>query len=538
LTPLGSRRETDLLENGHDSVLAFGLELGILQAVVENGKIGILTLVVLNETGANLVLGRETLELAVGNGTHQGGLSSTVSTTETVTVTLEQTEVGVREQEHTTVTKREGSVDNLDLAILKRWGSTELALILGDVELVDSLSDGSGLALLHKGSHVGCNVAGDAHKLAVGCILSNHGGKVNLGQGPNVGIASHLEKTAICFCLLFQDLENLFRDSAVGLRVVAASLLAHGLLDNLESSVGNLTDLGKRGSVADSLGTGEKLGEESSGLDRVVDKLGQVLDDNDGLTSNFLRSAGAVERALEEGSEDGENGGGDDGHESSLRESVNGLLQTCSGGVFHRLDQERKTGLDIVVLEESSEGVHGLDGSLCDFGLEVVHATFDDRNQILELAAHGFTENVLGLFGLEALHAHLCVVSHAANQLVGDNGTLPLGIALAEVFDEDGQETVDLGLGTELLVESVDGVLGSIANAGGLVGDGVESHGQEVIVLEEEDDFAQALLAGESFKDGAESEHSTFAAADVLLVCGGLLDFLQNVVVVEAAEAD
>ena len=167
-----------------------------------------------------------------------------------------------------------------------------------------------------------------------------------------------------------------------------------------------------------------------------------------------------------------------------------------------------------------------------------MHTTFDDGNQILELAAHGFTENVLGLFSLEALHTHLGVVGHAANQLVCNNSALPLAGALAEISDQDGQKTVNLGLGTELLVESIDGVLGSIANAGCLVGDGVQGHGQKVVVLEEEDNLAQALLAGESFKDGTEGEHGTLAAADVLLVCGSLLDFLQDVVVVEAAEAD
>ena len=328
LATLGTRRETNLLENGHDSVLAFGLELGVLQAVVENGKISILTLVVLDEAGADLILRRESLELAVGNGTHKSGLSGTVSATETVAVALEKTKVGVRKQKHTTVTKRESGIDNFNLAILKRWRSTKLALILGDVVLVDSLGDSLGLAVLHKGGHVGGNVASDAHELAVSGILGNHGGNVRLGQSPDIGIASHLEKTAVCLCLLFQDLDDLFRNSAIRLRVVTASLLTHGLLDNVEGSLGNLTNLGKRGSVADSLGTGEKLGEESSGLDRIVDKLGQVLDDNDGLTGNFLRSAGAVERALEERGEDGENGGGDNGHESGLRKGVDSLLQT------------------------------------------------------------------------------------------------------------------------------------------------------------------------------------------------------------------
>lgn len=107
-------------------------------------------------------------------------------------------------------------------------------------------------------------------------------------------------------------------------------------------------------------------------------------------------------------------------------------------------------------------------------GLEVVHAGFDNGDETLELLAHGVTENILLLLHLEALHAHLGLVGHAADELIGESSTLPLSGLLAQVLCQHRQETPDLGLGTEVLEKRVKGVLGRLLDGGSLVCQQVE----------------------------------------------------------------
>ena len=95
LATLGAAGESDLLEDSNNTVLALSLELRILDSVVQNGKISVFTLVVLNEAGLDLVLGWEAVQLASSDGAHEGTLTATVATTETVAVTLEEAKVGV-----------------------------------------------------------------------------------------------------------------------------------------------------------------------------------------------------------------------------------------------------------------------------------------------------------------------------------------------------------------------------------------------------------------------------------------------------------
>jgi hypothetical protein len=67
--------------------------------------------VVLNVECANLIGRREALDLAVGNGAHQGRLSGTVLATETIAVTVFKTEIGgVEHNLGTAVGERELSV--------------------------------------------------------------------------------------------------------------------------------------------------------------------------------------------------------------------------------------------------------------------------------------------------------------------------------------------------------------------------------------------------------------------------------------------
>ena len=80
----------------------------------------------------------------------------------------------------------------------------------------------------------------------------------------------------------------------------------------------------------------------------------------------YLGCVGVVQGALEQGCDHGKNGRCNDGNEGCLRQSVDSLLQTLCGGVLDGLDEKGYPGCDVVVLEESSEAVHRLDGLLGD----------------------------------------------------------------------------------------------------------------------------------------------------------------------------
>ena len=163
-------------------VLALSNNLGILGNILKDGQVGIFTLVVLHEASADLILGREAFQLLVGDTAHQGRLSGTVATTETVSVALEETQVGVGQQEHTSVSKREVGVDNLNVIRVIRDGLAELDLILRNVVRLDSSGDGLRVTIRKQTAKVWANAVGDTVVHAAVDIFADHTGNEILGQ--------------------------------------------------------------------------------------------------------------------------------------------------------------------------------------------------------------------------------------------------------------------------------------------------------------------------------------------------------------------
>jgi hypothetical protein len=171
-------------------------------------------------------------------------------------------------------------------------------------------------------------------------------------------------------------------------------------------------------------------------------------------------------------------------------------------------------------------------------GLEVVHSRLDHGNEAFELLAHGLTQNILFLLYVEALHAHLGLVSHAADELVCECSTLPLSRLLAKVLCEQREEADNLGLSAQVLEERVERILGRLLDGGSLVCHQVERQGYQALLLDEEDGLCDALRARESLEESAEGVHGALSLDGILLVGGRFLDLVDYAIATKAAEAD
>ncbi|GKT42818.1 uncharacterized protein ColSpa_03000 [Colletotrichum spaethianum] len=524
--------ETELDENLHNLLTATGGDLRVLQDEVQNANVSILALVVLDVDGAEDVLRREALQLAVGNAAHQRGLAGTVATAKTVTVTLEQSQGSVGQQQHTAVGQGEVGVDDLGLAVVLLLRNTVLAFILLNVVLLNTLGDGSvGAGVLQQRLQVRSDSAGDALNKTVVDILGNLLGDVGTGQLETIGVC----QAAVLLDLGIENLANVVAGDTLDDILV----VAHGLLDDVQRSLGQLADLGEGGAVVDTLNTRLQLGQEGSGLDGVVDQLCQVLDDNNCLTKHLLGGGGGVEGTLQKGSQESQDGGGDDGNKGGHGQGVDGLAQGLGRGVVHGLDEEGNARSDIVVGQDTSEGGHGLDGLLLDLGLEVVHAALDEGNEASQLGSHGLAEDVL-LFGLLLGRADglLGLFGDLLEEEERSGGSLPLSSLLGEVGVEDGEEANDESLRAQVVEESVQRVLGGLADDGALVGERIEGAGNHAAILEQEDELTQRRLGRQTLKERAEQVLRRLAQLAGLLVGGGLLDLGEDSILMQTSVSD
>jgi hypothetical protein len=118
----GSKSLNDLLLVNHDAL--------VVKNELENRGVLLATIdVVLDVEGANLIRRGEALDLAVGDGTHEGGLSSTVLSTQTIAVATLEAEGRSVEQDLGTISERELAVAQI-LAFLFVVGSLLLLIAL------------------------------------------------------------------------------------------------------------------------------------------------------------------------------------------------------------------------------------------------------------------------------------------------------------------------------------------------------------------------------------------------------------------------
>ena len=248
-----------------------GLDLLIVQDVVDTGQVTLLSLNVgLNKDGPDGAGVGESLDLVVGDGPHEGGLSGVVSSKETVVLSPLKLHFGVVEEDLGTVGKGE-------VAVAELLGIIVVVVLLGDDEhglgdLADLLDGDVDLGLVGEGGEDDGDELGPLDVLHVSAVHHGGGDDGGVTDGGTEGGRDLLDSE-----VLLEELLELGGVSPGG-----DGLLAEGS-EPLELGDGALGDLaGLR--IGDGVGVGgegrEEEGEERSGVGGVVDELGHIVNND------------------------------------------------------------------------------------------------------------------------------------------------------------------------------------------------------------------------------------------------------------------
>jgi len=486
--------ETEL-DEGLANLLVGGLDTDggkLLHGPANDGLLSVVGVeIVLDVDGLDLILLGETLNLLVVDGTHEGGLSGTVGTEKTVTLTTLQAKVSLVEQNLGTVGQVEGAVAEiltllligLDITAGSGGGGGTLAESLGDVlglvvtnndgkERNGVLGPGHGLVVLlvNELATDGTNVVDNGLELVSDTLLLRKDGLEVGGNGGHVTVLGDLGDLAVL------DVTN--TDESV------------------KSLLGLLTSLGVGKVVVVAVEGGHQLGQESGDNLGVLDKLAHVVD-NDGSLS-LDGGLTLVKTTLEKGNHNGEGGLVDIGDESGGTEQVNGLGDVL--GLSDTLDELGNETLDILVDDQRADLLHDGVGSLLDLVLGVPHGLGDDGDQLRNTES-GLDGGGLGESDDAVQVGHLL---------------LPL-LGVVDGLDEVGDEGLD-GVGVGHTGDGKGGGLGGVLDGNHLVTDGTEDGGEKVDKVRL-NSGADLGVRG----DGLDGIAGTLTGDSVLLVGEGLL---------------
>ena len=431
--------ETDGGKDTADLLLVnvHGLDLLVDEDVLDAGQVRLLTLDIgLDEDGTDLGNVGEALDLVVGDGTHEGGLAGIVTTEKTVVLTTLELHLGV-------VEKNLGTVSEGELAVTELLGIVVLVLLLGDDHHLLGL-DTNGL-----GGLLGIGIGLESLEASGNVLLplkvlhhvQVHHGSSNDGKVLN-DLGIDVVGTAKGGLELLDDLGGV---------ATGGDGLVGEALEALELSNGAFGDLAGLG-IGDGLGVGleggEEEGKEGGGIDRVVNKLGHVVDNDGGLT---LGGGGLLAETTEKKRDDhGKSGrldGLDEGNASHLVHDLGDLLGLGDGG-----NDLGVHVLNILVADDLASGAHGVGGSGLDLLLGVPHAGGNLGDDLGE----GNTELLGGSLGEES------------DAVEGEDALLPL-LLDGKAGKEGGEEALD-GEGVHLLADGGSSLLGGLADLGVLGG--------------------------------------------------------------------
>jgi len=270
-------RLTNFIEtDSGESLLDLGLsgkDTLVINDELEDRGIFLATIdIVLDVESANLVGGREALDLTIGDSPHEGRLSGTVLTAETVTVTTLETESSGVEQDLSTVSQRELAVAKI-LALL---------LILGNFTIIGILRSRANDPLAGSSDGIGGGDGGKerSEELPVGNLegLGVHGAG---SEGSNI-LDNNVGGIDLATELLVdrgQGLESVGSLNELERRKIGTVTLGH-LANRTEggnSPSNNSASFGITNSSLDLKETRKELGKERSDSYVRVDQLGHVV---------------------------------------------------------------------------------------------------------------------------------------------------------------------------------------------------------------------------------------------------------------------
>eukprot|EP00128_Syssomonas_multiformis_P003089 Colp12_sorted_trinity150504_noHs@15450 len=445
--------ETDGRELSDDLGTGHGGKEAVVEEEVDNGELSLGGLeVVLDEDGTELIRRGEALDLAVVDGAHEGGLTHTVGTAETVTLTTLEVEAGVVEQNHTTISEGELAVAEILTLLILSLGHLSL---VGVVELnalgKEAAHEVIDLEVGDNGVEEGSEV--DVPLLVVEVLVSdelasNNGDHVldGVGESVEVTLIEHtVEESAD------GGEENIGGGGELGL-VKSGDAVEGG---NGTSSDG--TELRVGSVLRHTLKSGEELGQELLSVSGVLDELAHVVNNDGGLTEGGGRALSQSTR--ENGHHDGEGGGLDSLDESGGSKTEHAVRDL--GGLSNALNEVGKERLDIGVTDAARHSGHHGGSQLLHLGLRVPHAISNVGEDV-------------GKAGRDLLGGAL---DEAVNGLEGTELGLPL-LALGHTLEQDGEDSAESKVGGKV-DDSLGGLLGKGAGGGNLVGKAVEHHGHQ-----------------------------------------------------------
>ncbi|PTD06759.1 hypothetical protein FCULG_00006734 [Fusarium culmorum] len=489
--------ETELVELLLDISLGGG-DTGLLKLLhgpVNGGHLSISGVqVVLDEDSLDLVLLGETLDLLVVDGAHEGGLSGTVGTAKTVTLTTLETEVSLVEKNLGTVGKREGTVAKILTLLLVLLGLS-LGDSTGESGLADVLDDGLGVVNARDDRDVSLQVVDPDHGLDLLLIneLTSNGGDGPFSQrswrtwgesSGNLGL-DDVDGTG----------EGGLRDDAV-LDVTNAG-------EGVKSLLGLVTSLGVSQVLVVLLETWHHLGQERSDNVGIVDELAHVVDNNSGLSLDS--GVTLSQTTIQKGNHEGKSRLLDLSNEGGGTEQVNGLRDVL--GLGDTLDQLRNKTLDILVDNQLAKLLHGLVSTLLDLLLGVPHGLGDDRDEL---------RNTVGELSRGVLDEVLDKVK--SGHLLG-----PL-LGTSDGLHDAGEGSLD-SVGVDAASNGENSTLSGILDSGDLVANSGKDGGEEdnEVRLDGSGDLGVR-------SDGLDGNASLLTGSGVLLVGELLLQALDNTV--------
>uniref|UniRef100_A0A098DMI5 Uncharacterized protein n=1 Tax=Gibberella zeae (strain ATCC MYA-4620 / CBS 123657 / FGSC 9075 / NRRL 31084 / PH-1) TaxID=229533 RepID=A0A098DMI5_GIBZE len=494
--------ETELVELLLDISLG-GSDTGLLKLLhgpVNGGHLSISGVqVVLDEDSLDLVLLGETLDLLVVDGAHEGGLSGTVGTTKTVTLTTLETEVSLVEKNLGTVGKRECTVAKILTLLLVLLGLS-LGDSTGKSGLADVLDDGLGVVNARDDRDVSLQVVDPDHGLDLLLIneLTSNGGDVLDDRAHLLHVVGELGGES-SGNLGLDDVDGTgeggLRDDAV-LDVTNAG-------KGVKSLLGLVTSLGVSQVLVVLLETWHHLGQERSDNVGIVDELAHVVDNNSGLSLDS--GVTLSQTTIQKGNHEGKSRLLDLSNEGGGTEQVNGLRDVLRLG--DTLDQLRNETLDILVDNQLAKLLHGLVSTLLNLLLGVPHGLGDDRDEL---------RNTVGELSRGVLDEVLDKVK--SGHLLG-----PL-LGTSDGLHDAGEGSLD-SVGVDAASNGENSTLSGILDSGDLVANSGKDGGEEdnQVRLDGSGDLGVR-------SDGLDGNASLLTGSGVLLVGELLLQALDNTV--------
>ena len=323
--------ETDSLENL--TALVFSLEdTLVLDDERDDRVLSLVTVdIVFDVESSDLVGGRETFDLTVVDSPHEGRLSRSVTSTESVSVSTLQSEGSGVEENLGTVGEREGTVTEI-LSLLLIGESLDGLTFIGSRLLENVLDDtdgGVGADRVRKGEG---NVRNESRlplgRLPVASVaevsselsgvVDERGGSVEVGSG--IDLLDSLEETGSEFLG-----GEVTRRREVG----SVSGALGGVSESLDGLDNDTTSFGVTDGVLDLDETGKEFRDERTDSVFVVDELGHVVDDDSDLTDSSGELLGKT--SGEKGSHEGESRSIDFLNESGSGKKLDGLGSLLDG---------------------------------------------------------------------------------------------------------------------------------------------------------------------------------------------------------------